>query len=334
MTTLESAQLGDYCEALAWSSCGRWLAAGSISGPIELYGESRRTLQGHPQGCLSLAWCQDEPRLISSGQEGSVRAWRPDGSQPERSLALGPHWACAVRIHGCGTIAVLAGKEAVFLSPELEVRHRTDPAQSTLADAGWLVEEETLIACGYQGLLAFRLDQAGPVRSYRWQGSSLCMAVSPSQEFIATGDQDRTVHFWRTRHPREDRSAMMSGFACKVLQISWDSSSRYLATSGSSDVTLWDCRPPGPEGRNPIVLKNGSDGFIRSLAFEPDGLRLASGDEYGNVVVYRAPEQRPCFSARLSAEAVRLAWSPDGSRLAAASRDGEIQIWEFSDAHR
>ena len=331
---MASAQLGDYCEALCWSSCGGWLAAGAISGAIELFGDRQRSLQGHPQGCLSLAWCQDEPRLISAGQDGSVRAWRTDADCPERSVALGPHWASAVRIDRSGRIAALAGKQAVFLSPELEVRHRTEPAASTLADADWLPDEETLVACGYQGLLAFRPDDIRPTRKYRWQGSSLRLAVSPNKEFIATGDQDRTVHFWRTRFPREDRSAMMSGFPRKVLELSWDSSSRYLATGGSSDVTLWDCSPPGPEGRPPHVLQSGSDGFIRSLAFEPDGLRLAAGDEYGNVVVYLAPDPRPLLTARLSDEVVRLAWSPDGTRLAGATRTGELQIWEAANAHR
>src|SRR5260221_14213499 len=44
-------------------------------------------------------------------------------------------------------------------------------------------------------------------------------------EYIATGDQDSTVHFWKVASGRD---LMAQGYATKVRNLSWDSSSRYL----------------------------------------------------------------------------------------------------------
>ena len=42
----------------------------------------------------------------------------------------------------------------------------------------------------------------------------------------------------------------MYGFPTKVLELSWNSTGRWLATGGSSSVILWDCSGKGPAGEN------------------------------------------------------------------------------------
>jgi Tol biopolymer transport system component/DNA-directed RNA polymerase specialized sigma24 family protein len=69
-------------------------------------------------------------------------------------------------------------------------------------------------------------------------------------------------------------------------------------------------------------------GRIASLAFSPDGLLLAAGDDDGGVNVWRVDTGEDVI--RLLAHRLpvsQVAFSPDGSLLASASRDGRVKLY-------
>jgi len=76
----------------------------------------------------------------------------------------------------------------------------------------------------------------------------LALAWSPNGQYLATGDQDSTVHFWMVKTGED---LMMSGYPTKVKELSWDSSSRYLATGGGTMPCVWDCSGEGPANTMP-----------------------------------------------------------------------------------
>ena len=68
---------------------------------------------------------------------------------------------------------------------------------------------------------------------------------------------------------------------------------------------------------------------VLTLAWSPDGTRIASGDAGGIVRVWdpaRRDTHRP-YSG-YAAEVNAVAWSPDGKYIASGGSDGAVQVWD------
>jgi WD40 repeat protein/serine/threonine protein kinase len=78
---------------------------------------------------------------------------------------------------------------------------------------------------------------------------------------------------------------------------------------------------------SPSVLHHPST--VLSVAFSPDGRRIAAGGQDGFVKIWDAATGKEVHSFRAHQDhANGLAFSPDGSRLATASWDGTVKIWD------
>jgi serine/threonine protein kinase/WD40 repeat protein/DNA-binding winged helix-turn-helix (wHTH) protein len=71
--------------------------------------------------------------------------------------------------------------------------------------------------------------------------------------------------------------------------------------------------------------------FVESLAFSPDGRRLATAgfsEGSGSVRVWDTQTGQQLASLKRLAQVTGLAFSPDGSRIATSSRDGTLRLWD------
>ena len=72
-----------------------------------------------------------------------------------------------------------------------------------------------------------------------------------------------------------------------------------------------------------------AQGPINSVAFSPDGKRLATGSEESNVKIWNAQTGKELMTLRGHERPVNsVAFSPDGKRLASGSDDKLAKIWE------
>ncbi|HRF47166.1 MAG TPA: WD40 repeat domain-containing protein [Anaerolineales bacterium] len=328
-----SAELGEHVIALAWSPDGDRLAAASIGGPIAVFaagaGERVYELAGHEFGTMALAWSPDGQMLASSGQDGRIRLWSTASGEALMALEGGAPWVARVAWSPAGDcLASAAGKIVRFWEPTgLMVGERRAHA-STVSDIAWHPtrsdrSQAVLAAAAYGALTLWNPIRPEPVDLYPWKGSSLALAWSPDATYLATGDQDSTVHFWITRTGDD---LQMWGYARKVRELSWDRGSRFLATGGGHDVVVWDCAGKGPEGTTPLMLR-GHKAFVSALAYQPNGDLLASGGDDGLVALWRPTRQaRPLQRLERAAGIAALAWSPDGRALAVGTESGEVML--------
>ena len=69
---------------------------------------------------------------------------------------------------------------------------------------------------------------------------------------------------------------------------------------------------------------------VTSVAFAPDGRRLATGGKQGSATVWSVDGEKLSELDGHSAEITDVAFSADGSRVATASRDATARIWDAS----
>src|SRR5471032_2011277 len=93
---------------------------------------------------------------------------------------------------------------------------------------------------------------------------------------------------------------------------------------------------PAPSTFRPIAFVwNGKlEDFNTSLAWSPDGKRLAAGSVSGQVAIYDAAEGKAIHLVEQAhADGCdAIAWRPDGNALATAGRDGTWKLRDSTDA--
>jgi WD40 repeat protein/serine/threonine protein kinase len=287
-----------------------------------------RTFQGHTEKINCLDFSRDGTRLVSSGDDGTVRLWDAATGTQLKSLALKKSKLPCVAFSpngarvaiGCedGTVKLL---DAASLQ-ELSVLKGHSKLVRSLAfspDGARLftVSEDTHLkvwdVAGAQELRAIP-DPAGYSR---------CVAVSPDGKWLALAGQGSTLRLRDAATGQELRT--LAGHGGGVLGVAFSPDGKRLASAGvDRAVKVWDVS----SGEELLTLP-GHGSEVRSVAFSPDGKRLASGGHDQMLKVWDADSGQEVVTYLGHIRGLyRVAFSPDGRWLTSASSDKTIGLWD------
>jgi WD40 repeat protein len=271
-----------------------------------------------------LATAADDERVVSGGDDGSVKA--TDAGGETRVLATDPkhRWIDHVAIGPDGAVAWSAGKTAFVKAKEL----REFEAPSTVGALAFLPKGFRLAVAHYNGATLWFPNAAAAPEFLEWKGSHLAATISPDGRFLVTAMQEPMLHGWRLADRKHMR---MSGYAARVTSLSWSAGGDWLATSGAPQLILWPFQTKdGPMGKEPRVLAPAEHG-IQTVACHPRQEVVAAGYGDGMVLLVRIQDGAEILARKSGGGPLTaLTWSRDGRFLAFGTEDGDAGLLDMA----
>lgn len=200
-------------------------------------------------------------------------------------------------------------------------------------------------------------------------GTLHAVAWSPNGSRLVTGGDDRAVRIWDTRTGEEVLS--IRGSANSIRALAWSPDGKWIASGELGGmIRIWnakeDSRPPTIQADPPLSvntlewnpkteqvaisanqswiysahvldvaarrLVNTPEGAVKSVAWHPDGKRIAAAHLDGGEDLLKVSDLES--GEDLWGEGPgswHLAWTPDGRRLAAMHSEGYLNIYRGQD---
>ncbi len=162
------------------------------------------------------------------------------------------------------------------------------------------------------------LEVSEGVRSVGW---------SPDGSQVATGSYQGRIIVWDSASGDVAQTLTYSTGRMLIRAVAFDPSGTLLASAQDNTIAIWDIA----SGQN-VRLLDGHGDIVNSIAWSPDGSRLASGSNDRTVIEWDPSTGDKVMTLPSPGGPVSaVAWSPDGSLLASGASDGTISLWNASD---
>jgi RNA polymerase sigma factor (sigma-70 family) len=289
--------------SVAYSPDGKTLASGSNDNTIKLWdiamGKERASLKGHTGTVYSVAFSPDGKTLASASAD-TVKLWE-----------------------------VVTGKEMSTLKGRYPIAYSAGGKRLAFGSQDG---DGTIVLW----------DVAAATRNATLKGHTervSSVAFSPDGKTLASASgKEETIKLWDIATGRE--YATLKGHNARLKSVTFSPDGKMLA-SASMDQTikLWDVAT----GTERATLKGhtgwkgipDTTGWVNSVAFSPNGERVASGGVDETIKVWDVATRRALVTFWGHSGSVwSVAYGPDGRTVASGSADKTIKLWDINSTCR
>ena len=330
-----------------------------------------RTIAGHTSSVNSVAYSPDSKMLASGSSDNTIRIWNAETGQPVRALeadysvmsvAYSPDGANLAGGYYDGAVRIWNAKTGV----QVHVMGHADEVNSVAYSP-----DGARLASGSDDktIRIWNTETGDLVRTLEGHTDIVAsVAYSPNGSQIASGSGylEDAIRIWNAEtgdlvrtlegHSSKVASVAYSSDSTRLVSCSWDktiriwnaetgaliktfkeddsvysvgySSDGMRLVSGSSDSIV---RIRNAETGALIRTLEGHTGNVSSVAYSPDGARIASsGGGYTDSTIRIWNAETGELARQIAGHTsyvMSVAYSPDGSRIASGSLDSTIRIW-------
>lgn len=290
-----------------------------------------------PDVAQYMAFNKDSTKLIAKGMGGTLVEWN---IQSRQKREVGNIHAKRLFVYSAGTNQLLIQKEDAATILNLESGGETQITKGRY-ESGSLSADGTLAVLS-KGDKEFEFWQLADVSSKTFQTTLPVrngLTLSNNGKFIAAaegtyrdGEGHRTIiEIWDAKTEKQPIRVFNTGEILGVWNLMFSDSGTMLAVdtqlNAKSGIRVWDVKTGAQ-----LLNKSGFEAYwTRALAFAPNENSnpieyLASGDEKGNLRIWKIPDGESTIWEAYPTGIQALAVSPNGEYLAVALWDATIQI--------
>jgi WD40 repeat protein len=337
--------------AVAFSPDGQKMVSGSAYGTLQLWDRNGKALgspwKAHEIGrssdfVLSLvkavAFSPDGRRIVSGGQDGTVRLWDSNGKAIGSPFKGHQGDVAAVAFSPDGQRIISAGEDGtvrLWNSKGKAIGFPWQGHEGYVYSVAFSPDGQRVISAGEDGTMRL-WDSEGkligsPLKGH--DGPVISVAFSPDGQRIASGGMDDTLRLWDSNgkaigSPWQGygrATVTLNSFTNGVISVAFSpDGQRIVTTGGNRELLFWDSKGKaiGSPFKGPVH-------GVTSVAFSPDRQRMVIGGDDGTLRLWDSNGK--AIGSPLKGHqgnVTSIVFSPDGQRIASGGWDGTLRLWD------